>query len=195
MKAKCSPGSVRPALAFCAGLVMLTGGAIAGCSSSAVGVPSSQFVVRASATLFDAGGRSVGTVQFTEGANAGVAVVGQFSGLTAGQHGIHLHTVGSCDAAGAFSTAGAHFNPDGRKHGLEATEGPHTGDLPNVIATDAGFGVMTTVTKRFTLGAGATSLLDADGSAVVLHAATDDQHTDPSGNSGARIACGVIVRN
>jgi Cu-Zn family superoxide dismutase len=156
-------------------------------------VASDTFTRRATATLLDLNGHVVGTVQFTEGANAGVAVVAQFSGLAAGQHGIHLHAVGSCDPAATFSTAGSHFNPDGRKHGLETADGPHAGDLPNVIVIDGGIGLLTTVTKRFTLGAGATSLLDADGSAVVLHAAVDDQHTDPSGNSGARIACGVVI--
>lgn len=145
----------------------------------------------ASATLFDATGRQVGVVALTD-AGAGVAVSGHFQSLAPGQHGIHFHTVGRCDAAGAFASAGGHFNPGARKHGLQNPDGPHAGDLPNMTVSESGTATYRETTSRVTLGAGSPSLLDADGSAVVVHAMHDDQRTDPAGNSGARIACGVI---
>jgi superoxide dismutase, Cu-Zn family len=145
----------------------------------------------ASATLFDATGRQVGVVTLTDAGSA-VAVSGSFQGAPAGEHGIHFHAVGRCDATGAFASAGGHFNPGARKHGLENAEGPHAGDLPNVVVDAGGVGTYRASTSRVTLGTGTASLLDADGSAVVLHATVDDQRTDPAGNSGARVACGVI---
>jgi len=146
----------------------------------------------ATATLRDATGREVGTLQFEDHGAAGVLLTGSFQNLSVGLHGIHFHTVGSCEVAGGFSSAGAHFNPAERKHGLENAEGPHAGDLPNLEIGQFGTGAYRTTTSRVTLGNGGPTLLDADGSAVVIHAAADDQKTDPAGNSGARFACGVI---
>ncbi len=114
----------------------------------------------------------------------------QLVGLPPGTHGIHFHAVGRCDAD--FSSAGAHYNPVGRKHGLSAADGPHAGDAPNFTAGADGRARVRFTTDRVTLTSGATSLADSDGSAIVVHASADDQLTDPSGNSGARIACGVI---
>jgi Cu-Zn family superoxide dismutase len=90
-------------------------------------------------------------------------------------------------------SAGAHFNPTAMKHGLENPDGPHAGDMPNMTLDDQGSGTYNTTTTMFTLGQGENSLLDADGSALVIHAAADDQVTDPSGNSGDRVVCGVIT--
>ena len=160
--------------------------AIQGCRPNLVGGR------RATADLLDTSGKQVGTLTLRDAAGGAVVIEGQLQGLGSGAHGIHFHAVGQCDAAGAFASAGAHFNPSSRKHGLESPEGPHAGDLPNLaIATD-GRGNFRTNTTRVSLGTDAASLLDADGSAVVVHAAQDDQRTDPSGNSGARIACGVV---
>ncbi|MEO8562430.1 MAG: superoxide dismutase family protein [bacterium] len=146
----------------------------------------------ASATLFDANGREVGKLRFTDLGPVGVLVTGELHDLVAGQHGIHIHGVGQCDAAGAFASAGPHLNPGGRKHGLANPDGPHAGDLANlVIGTDL-HGSYRATSSTSTLGNDARSLLDEDGSAVVIHAMTDDQRTDPAGNSGARVACGVI---
>lgn len=145
----------------------------------------------ASATLFDASGRQVGVVALTEDGSS-VLVSGNFQSLAPAQHGIHFHTVGRCDTTGAFASAGGHFNPASRKHGLENPEGPHAGDLPNLVIDSSGTGRYRTTTSRVTLGTGSASLLDADGSAVVVHALADDQRTDPAGNSGARVACGVV---
>ena len=113
-------------------------------------------------------------------------------GLTPGLHGIHIHAVGSC-VGPAFASAGSHYNPAARRHGLANPEGPHNGDLPNLVVNGEGIGHLSAKTELVTLAAGAATAFDADGSAVVIHAAEDDQVTDPTGNSGGRVACGVIT--
>lgn len=109
------------------------------------------------------------------------------AGLPHGNHGLHVHAVGRCDPP-RFDSAGPHWNPSGAKHGFDNPAGPHRGDMPNV--TVAANGVLSDAVSL--PGASFASLLDADGAALVLHAAPDDYVTDPSGNSGARIACAVI---
>jgi Cu-Zn family superoxide dismutase len=146
----------------------------------------------ATAVMRDASGRTVGTAAFGEVAG-GVRLTLQVSGLTPGNHGIHVHAVGQCDPP-AFTSAGAHFNPEVKQHGLSNAAGPHAGDLPVLVAAASGQASYTATTPRVSLGAGPDSLFDADGSALVIHAADDDQMTDPTGNSGDRIACGVLVR-
>jgi len=147
----------------------------------------------ATATVRNSSGTSLGVVRL-ESVAGGVRLTGELSGLAPGAHGVHLHTVGRCDAPG-FTSAGDHFNPQNARHGLANPEGPHAGDMP-AIATDAnGRSVVDHTTALVTLGSGPTSLFDADGSAVVVHASNDDQRTDPSGNSGSRIACGVLERS
>lgn len=148
----------------------------------------------ATATLLDASGREVGVVHITDATGAAVGITGAVRGLVPGEHGIHFHAVGSCVGAGDFASAGGHFNPSARKHGLESPDGPHAGDLPNLSVGTNGTGTYRATSGRVTLGADAGSLFDADGSAVVVHAALDDQRSDPAGNSGARIACGVLTR-
>ncbi len=146
----------------------------------------------ATAELKDARGQVVGTATLTE-AGGGVRLSVDARGLTPGEHGIHIHEVGRCDPP-AFTSAGAHFNPDRKQHGLQNPAGPHAGDLPNLTVAADGAGRLETTTDRVTLGSGPRSLFDADGSALVVHAAPDDMRTDPTGNSGGRVACGVIVR-
>jgi Cu-Zn family superoxide dismutase len=148
---------------------------------------------RATAPLRNASGEAVGTLTLRDVPGEPLRIEGDLTGLPAGTHGIHFHSVGQCAAAGQFASAGPHFNPASRKHGLESTEGPHAGDLPNVVVGADGRAVVRLTTERVTLGREAASLLDADGSAVVVHAGPDDQRTDPAGNSGDRIACGVIA--
>lgn len=114
------------------------------------------------------------------------------SGLPAGVHGAHLHTVGKCDAPD-FTTAGAHLNPAGKQHGKDNPQGAHLGDLPNVTVGADGKGTIT-VPLAGTAAALTSALFDADGTAVVVHATADDYKTDPSGASGGRIACGVLTR-
>jgi len=117
----------------------------------------------------------------------GLAVTVTATAVPAGVHGVHIHTVGKCEAPD-FTSAGGHWNPTSHQHGALNPMGPHAGDLPNLnVATDG------TGSLSFTVpGARLAQLLDADGSAIVIHAAADDLKTDPSGNSGARIACGVL---
>jgi Cu-Zn family superoxide dismutase len=147
----------------------------------------------ASATVRNSSGISLGVVRL-ESVAGGVRLTGELTGLPPGAHGVHLHTVGRCDAPG-FTSAGDHFNPGNARHGLANPEGPHAGDMPAIGADANGRAVVDHTTAFVTLGNGATSLFDADGSAIVLHASNDDQLTDPSGNSGSRIACGVLERS
>lgn len=137
------------------------------------------------ATLRDSQGRDMGrmTLGGTDGAMSGAVRV---SGLTPGPHGMHLHMVGQC-AGPDFQSAGAHLNPDGKQHGMENPMGAHQGDLPDVVVAADGSG-----TASFTAQTRIAALMDADGSALVIHEKPDDGRTDPSGNSGARLLCGVI---
>ncbi|MEX1195715.1 MAG: superoxide dismutase family protein [Dehalococcoidia bacterium] len=148
-------------------------------------------VASATAELKNASGQVVGSAQFSQDASGVVLVKASFSGVE-GAHGMHIHTVGKCDAPD-FTSAGGHFNPTGKKHGLLNADGPHAGDLPEITVSSAGAGSLETTTNRISLTTGATSIFDADGSALVIHAGHDDQVTDPTGNSGARLACGLIV--
>lgn len=145
----------------------------------------------AQAQLIDSTGKQVGTAQLTQ-TPQGVQIAVQVSGLPAGSHGIHIHDVGVCNAPD-FASAGPHFNPTQKKHGLENAEGPHAGDLQNLEVGENGSGSATLLNERVTLGEGVNSLFGADGSALVIHAGPDDQKTDPSGGSGDRIACGVVA--
>jgi Cu-Zn family superoxide dismutase len=142
--------------------------------------------------VINSAGQPVGTVRAWQTAG-GVTFRIDAAGLPHGVHGIHVHSVGRCDTPD-FASAGPHWNPAGRKHGTANPAGPHAGDLPNVIAAANGtLGETVTLSGANLLGAGAAgTLLDADGAALVLHAAADDYATDPSGNSGARIACAVL---
>lgn len=143
------------------------------------------------AVLKDKDGKTVGTATLTQTA-AGVQVAISAQGLTPGAHGFHVHAVGTCTPPD-FTSAGGHFNPDGKQHGLQNPAGAHVGDMPNLVADAAGKASATAVAQRATLAAGATSLFDADGSAIVIHANADDDKTDPTGNAGGRVACGVVT--
>jgi len=117
------------------------------------------------------------------------STTGTLRGLTPGVHGIHIHAVGRCEPP--FQTAGGHWNPLMRKHGVENPDGPHAGDMQNIVVGSDGTATVSVTTPMGTLR-GANGLLDTDGASVVVHAAADDYKTDPSGNSGARVACGVV---
>ena len=114
-------------------------------------------------------------------------------GLPPGPHGAHVHAVGKCDPPD-FNSAGPHFNPTNKQHGALNPQGSHAGDLPNLTIGPDGTGRMETTTEQLSLGSGPSSVWDADGSALVVHANADDFKTDPTGNSGARVACGVLVK-
>lgn len=138
-------------------------------------------------TLIGSNGQPIGTVRAWQ-TPGGISFRIAATGLPHGIHGIHVHSVGRCDPPD-FASAGSHWNPAARKHGLNNPAGPHAGDLPNVEVAANGVLGATVVLS----GASIASLLDTDGAALVIHAAADDNMTDPSGNSGGRIACAVIT--
>ena len=142
---------------------------------------------RADAALVDSAGNGAGTAIAQED-NGNLRVTLEVKGLTPGIHGAHIHAVGKCEGP-AFTTAGAHWNPDAKQHGSMNPAGPHHGDLPNLEVAEDGKGKLV-----FSIpGTKLENLLDEDGAAIVVHASADDLKTDPSGNSGARIACGVFA--
>ena len=140
------------------------------------------------ATVHDASGTDLGTLTIGE-RDAGLVVTGTLRGLAPGTHGIHIHAVGRCEPP--FQTAGGHWNPLTHQHGTENPNGPHAGDMQNIVAGSDGTAIVNVTTPTGTLR-GTNGLLDTDGASVVVHAAADDYKTDPSGNSGARVACGVV---
>lgn len=156
------------------------------------GVAAAGGSTHAEARIIDGAGQTIGWAQLTEDAAGRLHLNVQVAGLTTGRHGIHLHAIGQC-VGPTFASAGGHHNPDGAEHGLDNPDGAHAGDLPNLVVNVAGRGHLDAVSHHATLSSGRVSLLDADGSAIVIHASEDDQVTDPTGNSGARVACGVIV--
>lgn len=169
--------------------VLLLGAASMTAGTSATGA------LHASATFVDAAGETVGWANLVEDASGVVHVSIHVEGLTPGNHGVHIHAIGSCSPT--FAAAGGHYNPLGGQHGLENPEGPHAGDLPNLRVNEAGMGHLNAQTDRVTISAGQATLFDttsgAVGSAFIIHANEDDQVTDATnGGSGARIACGVI---
>ncbi len=173
-------------------------GTLAGCGGGGNDDGDNARGLTARATLIDTSGRSVGNAFFLQNAPSDpVTIRVQVAGLTPGPHGMHLHEVGRADpnANPPFATAGAHFNPGNKKHGIGKGDGPHAGDLPSLnIGTDPE-AVFELTTNRVTLFGGANSLFDSDGSALIIHANSDDQRTDPDGGSGARLICGVVTRD
>jgi superoxide dismutase, Cu-Zn family len=152
---------------------------------------SAQQQSRAHAELKDGNGKTVGTAMLRE-ESGGVVVELQVKGLSPGLHAVHVHAVGKCEAP-AFTSAGGHFNPAQKKHGFKSAEGPHAGDLPNMLVTKDGSGRYQVLTDAIRLKSGETSVFDSDGSALVIHVGVDDYTTDPTGNAGDRAACGVIT--
>lgn len=133
----------------------------------------------------------IGEVVFKE-VEKGVELSAVLNQLPSGTRAIHIHEAGKCEAP-TFESAGAHFNPTHKEHGVDNPKGAHAGDLPNIEVAEDGSVQLNFVTDAFTLQSGKiNSLVDANGSSIVIHEKADDYKTDPSGNSGARIACGVI---
>jgi Cu-Zn family superoxide dismutase len=145
------------------------------------------------AVMKDVKGNIVGLATFTEDTSGLVHIKVNVSGLTPGLHGIHIHETGNCTGP-SFTSAGGHYNTLGKEHGLNNTKGPHAGDLPNLEVGEDGTGHMNSTTDLVTLSPGPTSLFTANGTSLIIHADPDDQMTNPSGNSGARIICGVIEK-
>jgi Cu-Zn family superoxide dismutase len=148
----------------------------------------------ATASFINAQGAKIGTAVLTDDP-AGVRIALDLSKLPPGPHGFHIHAVGKCTPP-EFTSAGGHFNPLHRKHGTKNPEGPHAGDLPNVVVGSDGTLKTSVLAREVSLGAStsALSLFPPSGTALVIHASPDDEKTDPAGNAGARIACGVITR-
>ena len=143
------------------------------------------------ATLRLANGETAGTARLLSSAS-GVNISVAALGVPPGMHGVHLHMTGTCEAPD-FASAGGHLNPGSRQHGHENPAGAHLGDLPNLITGDASTGTVS-ASLEGTREEILARIFDGDGTAVVIHATADDYRTDPSGNSGARIACGVLTR-
>jgi len=160
--------------------------------AAAVALGAAKGPESANAELRDAQGKPVGTARLRQ-VKAGVRISLRVTGLPAGTHAFHIHTVGKCEAPD-FKSAGGHFNPEKKKHGLKNPEGPHAGDMPNITVAANGGGRAQVVNTRISLGEGANSVFHEGGTAIVIHEKADDDMTDPSGNAGNRIACGVIEK-
>jgi len=167
---------------------------VAGCASDSVGVTAGTGLGPAdnvSFSLVDVSGETVGIALVTE-IPGGVFIEAEFTGLPPGSHGFHIHETGLCEPP--FGAAGGHFNPTGKQHGRDNPRGAHVGDLMNLHVPESGIMTVSAVAEGATLKArGDHSLADADGSALVVHENADDNVSDPSGDAGGRIACGVIV--
>lgn len=142
------------------------------------------------ANMYGSEGRPVGVATLVE-VHDGVRIVVHVFNLPPGYHALHIHDAGSCEAP-QFKSAMGHFNPYGKQHGLQNPEGPHAGDLPNILVGPDGTGYAIALAPNVTLGPGVGSLFKEGGTAMMIHEGQDDHMSDPAGAAGKRIACGVI---
>ena len=167
---------------------------LAGCGGGQARGPDGATLERpaATASLVDSTGARAGVATFADSGGSGRLAI-SVTGLEPGLHGMHLHETGSCTKPD-FQSAGGHFNPGSRQHGSQNPEGMHAGDLPNLMVDEDGSADTSLAISSALLAPGPGSILGAEGRSLVIHADPDDEKTDPSGNSGARLICGVIER-
>lgn len=167
---------------------------VSGCSTIqnvfAGGTPDPFAGADARAELVNAEGEVVGRAGL-DSTPSGVLIRLRLDGLPPGRHALHIHETGACEAPD-FESAGGHYNPFGREHGFRDAAGPHAGDLPNIVVPPSGELQLEVLADEVTLREGRAALFDADGSALVIHAGADDYRTDPAGDAGDRLACGVV---
>ncbi|ESR25299.1 superoxide dismutase family protein [Lutibaculum baratangense] len=178
------------AMAIAAGMA-LAGPASAQEQEAATEAEAASNQVTASADLMTSEGEAAGTVAIVETPH-GLLVQLDAEGLPAGGHGFHIHETGQCDAPD-FQSAGGHFAPEGNQHGVLSEGGPHAGDLPNIYVPESGALRADFFVPNVTIADGDDALLDDDGAAFMIHSSIDDYETDPAGDAGERIACGVVA--
>ena len=160
---------------------------------AALGATQAMAASSGSARPIGLDGKQVGTAKFTQ-AGHGVLIELEAHGRKPGPHAVHIYAVGQCDAKAKFDSAGGHFSPLPKNHGFMDKHGAHAGDMTNQFADANGYLRASIYNPNVTLKRGERSLFDKDGSSIVIHAAADDYKSQPAGNAGGRVACGVIAR-
>jgi superoxide dismutase, Cu-Zn family len=167
-------------------------GLMMGFAASAVAVMQLSAQGMTHVDIKDAQGKSIGMAMLSKAPN-GVSIALDVKGLTPGEHALHVHMTPKCEGP-AFTTAGGHFNPANKKHGMKNPEGPHAGDMNNFTVAADGSAKTTVVAPGLALGTEPNSVFANGGTALVIHARADDMMTDPAGAAGDRIACGLITK-
>ena len=178
-------------LMFTVALGLIAGGAAAAHAQRATGTAGTGTAATAYANLLDGNGRDVGQAMLRQTPN-GVLLDLDVKNLSPGVHALHVHEVGRCERP-TFESAGGHFNPTTQPHGFFDARGPHAGDLPNIHVPPTRALSVEFLLSDVALGVGASSLIDGNGSAVVIHAGRDDYRSQPAGDAGKRVACGEVV--
>lgn len=171
---------------------LATAAGLAFCASTALAQDTAAELATMSADVINLDGETLGVVEFSRTPSGVTHIAVTLKGLPPGQHGFHVHETGVCDPEDGFRSAGGHYAA-GRKHGILVEGGPHPGDLPNIHVAPDGVLVLQLFTEELSVGSeGENPLDDADGSAIMIHDGPDDYESQPAGNAGNRIACGVI---